>query len=165
MACAKKEEAKPVPAETPEQVVQKFYMYLAEGGMKTTEEAYKLISTKHSVLPEGRFKEIIKQYPPGMKVKIKSSKIENDKAVVILDCDIPSKFGACITESQMNLEIDPKVNAWRIDFSGDTFDELEQIKADAAKDSPATAGRATDSDAGHEGHKEHADHKEHEKQK
>mgnify|MGYP000385808442 CR=1 FL=1 len=154
-ACAKKEEAKPLPTETPEQVVQKFYMYIAEGGMKTTEEAYKLVSTKRSVLPQGKFKEIIKQYPAGMKVKVKSSKIENDKAMVFIDCDVPSKFGTCITESQINLEIDPKVNAWRIDFSGDTYDELEQIKAEAAKTQPAPQG-------GGQGQKEHQDHQGHE---
>ncbi|MDH4101426.1 MAG: hypothetical protein OEV28_12735 [Nitrospirota bacterium] len=156
MACAKKEEAKPLPTETPEQVVEKFYMYIAEGGLKTTEEAYKLVSTKRSVLPEGKFKDIIRQYPVGMKVKVKGSKIENDKAMVFIDCDLPSKFGSCITESQINLEIDPKVNAWRIDFSGDTYDELEQIKKDTAQNQPAASPQA--GDQGHEDHKGHEGH-------
>lgn len=159
LACTRKEEAKPLPTETPEQVVQKFYMYIAEGGLKTTEEAYKLVSTKRTVLPQGKFKDIIKQYPVGMKVKIKSSTIENDRAMVFIDCDVPSKFGTCITESQINLEIDPKVNAWRIDFSGDTYDELEQIKAEAAKNQPAPApqggGKGQDNSTDHSSHEGH----------
>lgn len=163
VACAKREEAKPLPVETPEQVVQKFYMYIAEGGLKTTEEAYKLVSTKRSVLPQGKFKDIIKQYPAGMKVKIKGSKIENDRAMVFIDCDVPSKFGTCITESQINLEIDPKVNAWRIDFSGDTDNELEQIKAEAAKNQTGTAPAG--GDKGHEGHTDHSGHEGHEVKK
>lgn len=160
MACTRKEEAKPLPTETPEQVVQKFYMYIAEGGLKTTEEAYKLVSSRRSELPQGKFKDIIKQYPAGMKVKIKSSKIENDRAMVLIDCDVPSKFGTCITESQVNLEIDPKVNAWRIDFSGDTYDELNQIKAEAAKSSAGTSPRETGK--GQENHTDHTGHESHE---
>lgn len=128
--CSKTEETVALPAETPEQVVEKFYQYIAEGGMKTTEAAYKLVSTKRVTLSEGRFKEIIKKYPPGMKVAIKSTEIKKDTAIVILDCELPSQFGQCVIESEVHLELDAVANAWRIDFTGETYDELEQLKAE-----------------------------------
>lgn len=152
-----KEASKPQPAETPEQVVAKFYQYIGEGGLKTTEEAYKMVSTVHSTLHEGRFKEVIKRYPPGMKVTIKGTSIDKDRAKVSIECSMPSAFGAYLTQSDIHLDLDPKLNAWRIDFSGDTYDEVDHIKAESGQTAGKDAGQA-----GHEGHKADGDHKGHE---
>lgn len=109
------------PAESPEDVVKKFYAYVKEGGPTTLGEAYKLCSTKHYQLPEDKFKDIVSKYSKDMKVNVIDSKITKDKAVVKIECKVPSSFGGdFIQESDVRLDLDEKTNSWRIDFTGET---------------------------------------------
>lgn len=110
------------PKESPEEVVKKFYAYVQEGGTTTLGEAYKLCSSKYYKLPEDRFKDIVSKYSKDMKVNIIGSKIAKDKAVVKIECKVPSSFGGdFIQESDVNLDLDEKTNSWKIDFTGETL--------------------------------------------
>ena len=110
------------PAEAPEDVVKKFYAYIKEGGPTTLGEAYKLCSTKHYVQPEDRFRDTVSKFSKDMKVNVLGSKIMKDKAVVKIECKVPSVFGGdFVQESDINLDLDEKTNSWKIDFTGETL--------------------------------------------
>jgi len=110
------------PAEGPEDVVKKFYAYIKEGGPTTLGEAYKLCSTKHYEQPEDRFKDTVSKFSKDMKVNVLGSKIMKDKAVVKIECKVPSVFGGdFVQESDVNLDLDEKTNSWKIDFTGETL--------------------------------------------
>lgn len=109
------------PAESPEDVVKKFYAYIQEGGPTTLGEAYKLCSSKYYKLSEDRFKDIVAKYSKDMKVNVIGSKIVKDRAVVKIECKVPSAFGGdFVQESDVNLDLDEKTNSWKIDFTGET---------------------------------------------
>jgi len=110
------------PAEAPEDVVKKFYAYIKEGGPTTLGEAYKLCSTKHYEQPEDRFRDTVSKFSKDMKVNVLGSKIMKDKAVVKIECKVPSSFGGdFVQESDINLDLDEKTNSWKIDFTGETL--------------------------------------------
>lgn len=115
--------------EKPEEVVKKFYSYIAEGGPTTLKEAYKLVSAKHYKLNEEQFKGITSQYSKDMKVNIVSSDIKRDIAIVNIEYSVPSAFGGNFTtQTELHLDLDEASNAWKIDFTGETYNnEIGQV--------------------------------------
>ena len=107
-------------SETPEEVVKKFYSYIAEGGSSSISEAYKHISSKHVTLTEDKFKGIVLNYPKDMTVKIISSKVLKDRAVVTIEYKCTSAFGGDVcVKTDINLDLDEKSRSWKIDFTGE----------------------------------------------
>lgn len=107
-------------SETPEEVVKKFYSYIAEGGSSSISEAYKHISSKHVTLTEDKFKGIVLNYPKEMTVKIISSKVLKDRAVVTIEYKCTSAFGGDIcVKTDINLDLDEISRSWKIDFTGE----------------------------------------------
>lgn len=114
------------PAESPEQVVKRFYSYIKEGGTTTLGEAYRLIDTQQSKLEEDSFKSTVGKYPRDMDVKIIGSRIDDKKAVAVVTIEFrsASSFGGqMVTTSDINLRLDKGSKSWKIDFAGDTYDE------------------------------------------
>lgn len=119
-------EKKVRPAEGPEEVVEKFYAYIQEGGSTTLSEAFRLVDEKLCNLSEAQFKDTVTKYPKDMDVKILGSTIDDEKdiATVSVECSIPSSFGGSVTtRSDLNLKLDKEQNRWKIDFTGETSDE------------------------------------------
>lgn len=115
------------PAESPEEVIKKFYAYIKEGGPTTLGEAYKLCSSKHYKISEDRFKDIVSKYSKDMKVNIINSKVMKDRAVIKIECKVPSAFGGdFVQESDVNLDLDEKTNTWKIDFTGETQEQSKE---------------------------------------
>lgn len=109
-------------AEPPEEVVKKFYSYVSEGGSSSLSEAYKLISTKHFILTEDKFKGIVLNYPSDMKVKVLGGRVIKDRAVVSIEYKMASTFGGDFTTTtEINLDLDEKSKSWKIDFTGETY--------------------------------------------
>lgn len=107
-------------SESPEEVVKKFYSYIAEGGSSSISEAYRHISSKRFTLTEDKFKGIVLNYPKNMVVKIIGSKVVKDRAVVSIECKTASSFGGDITvTTDINLDLDEKARSWKIDFTGE----------------------------------------------
>lgn len=107
------------PKETPEMVVSKFYEFTGTGGTRAISEAYRLTNAKESKLTEDRFREIVRRYPEGMKVKVLKSDIEKDVAKVAIEMILPSSFGEYKTETYVYLKLDRETNNWKIDFTGE----------------------------------------------
>lgn len=108
-------------SESPEEVVKKFYNYIAEGGSSSLSEAYRQISSKRFTLSEDKFKGIVLNYPKNMVVKIVGSKVIKDRAVVSIEYKCTSAFGGevCVT-TDINLDLDEKSRSWKIDFTGES---------------------------------------------
>lgn len=108
--------------EKPEEVVKKFYSYIAEGGPTTLKEAYKLVSAKHYKMNEEQFKGITSQYSKDLKVNIVSSDIKKNIAIVNIEYSVPSAFGGDFkTQTEIHLDLDEATNTWKIDFTGETY--------------------------------------------
>ncbi|MFZ3090495.1 MAG: hypothetical protein WA240_07730 [Nitrospirota bacterium] len=107
------------PKETPEAVVTKFYEFTGTGGTRAISEAYRLTNAKDVRLTEDRFRDIVKRYPEGMKVKALKSDIEKDVAKVTIEMILPSSFGEYKTETYVYLKLDRETNNWKIDFTGE----------------------------------------------
>lgn len=122
------------PAEGPEEVVKKFYAYVKEGGPTTLGEAYKLCSTKRYKLHKDIFRDIVSKYSKDMKVNVINSQIMKDRAVVKIECRVPSGFGGdYVQESDVNLDLDEKTNTWKIDFTGETQAQSKEEPGPAVK--------------------------------
>lgn len=107
-------------SETPEEVVKKFYSYIAEGGSSSISEAYKQVSSKHFTLTEDKFKGIVLNYPKDMTVKIIGSKVLKDRAVVSIEYKCTSTFGGDVcVKTDINLDLDEMSRSWKIDFTGE----------------------------------------------
>jgi len=114
------------PAEAPEDVVERFYAYIKEGGPTTLNEAYRLCDLRSGSLDEGRFKDTVSKYPQDLEVKILGTSYDDKKniAIVSIECKTASSFGGYLTTTtDLNLSLDKEAKAWRIDFLGDTYDE------------------------------------------
>lgn len=112
------------PSEGPEEVVKKFYSYIKEGGPTTLTEAYRLVDAK--AVEEESFRRTVSSYPRDLDVKVLKSTIEDVKkrAVVTIEYSMESSFGGHMTTStDINLKLDEAAKAWKIDFTGDTYDE------------------------------------------
>jgi hypothetical protein len=114
-----------VPEEGPDVVATRFYEYISEaklrGGAAPVREAYKLISADASNLNQSQFVEIIKGYPPGFRVELTSTEIDNNKALVMIVYKMPSKFGEYSVNGEVSLDLDPQTNSWKIDFTGENY--------------------------------------------
>jgi len=100
-------------SESPEEVVKKFYSYIAEGGSSSLSEAYRQISSKRFTLTEDKFKGIVLNYPKNMVVRIIGSKVVKDRAVVTIEYKCASAFGGEVC-------VDEKSRSWKIDFTGES---------------------------------------------
>jgi hypothetical protein len=114
-------------AESPEEIVEKFYSYVSDGGPTSLAEAYRLLSTKNYKVPEERFKAIVLNYPSDLKVNVIDGNIVENVAVVPIEYETASAFGGVFTvKTEVNLDIDEKTKSWKIDFTGETYDRGEE---------------------------------------
>ena len=114
-------------AESPEETVEKFYAYINEGGPSSLDEAYKLLSSKHTTISEDRFRSIVLNYPSNLKVTVTDGNIKEDIAIVPIECEMESSFGGSFTvRTEVNLDIDEKSRSWKIDFTGETYNTGEE---------------------------------------
>lgn len=118
-----------LPMEKPEAVVEQFYEFVSEagirGGTMPIKEAYKMLSSQ-SQMHQQRFVGIIKKYPPGFKVDVMGATINSDKgqAVVGIAYKMASAFGAGYTvNTDTHLVVDKDSNTWKIDFTGESDDQ------------------------------------------
>ena len=110
-------------AETPEEVVTKFYAFINDRGPMSLGEAYKLLSTEFHTVSEDSFKNIVLNYPSDMKVKVSGGKVIDNRAIVPIEYETASAFGGVFTiKTEVNLNIDKKSQSWKIDFTGETYD-------------------------------------------
>ncbi|MBI5233755.1 MAG: hypothetical protein HY880_05315 [Deltaproteobacteria bacterium] len=129
-ACGKSKTS--LPAEGPEEVVTRFYAYLKEGGPTTLGEAYRLISTKRYTMYEDIFKDTAKKYPKDLEIKVIGSIIneKEERAVVTIEYKAPSAFGGYFTsQTDVALELDKESKSWKIDFTGETYEENPSMYA------------------------------------
>ncbi len=114
-------------AESPEEIVEKFYSYVSDGGPTSLAEAYRLLSTKHYKVPEERFKAIVLNYPSDLKVNVIDGNIVENVATVPIEYETASAFGGVFTvKTELNLDIDEKTKSWKIDFTGETYNTGEE---------------------------------------
>ena len=109
-------------AESPEEIVKKFYSYINDGGPTSLAEAYRLLSTKNYEISEDRFKTIVLNYPSDLKVKVIEGNITENMAIVPIEYETASSFGGVYTvKTEINLDIDEKTKSWKIDFTSETY--------------------------------------------
>jgi len=114
-------------AESPEEVVGKFYAYISDGGPTSLAEAYRLLSTKQHEITEDRFKAIVLNYPDDLKVKVIDGNIVENVATVPIEYETSSSFGGVFTiKTEVNLNIDEKTKSWKIDFTNETYNAGEK---------------------------------------
>ena len=112
-------------AESPETVTRRFYELVSaskeEGGTTPASEAYKLTNGQAANMNLSQFLEIIKNYPPGFKVKVGSAEIKGAHALVAISFKMPSSFGGEYeVKQELALNLDSATRSWKIDFTGDT---------------------------------------------
>jgi len=139
---------KPLPEQSPEVVVEKFYEYISEskirGGSLLIREAFKLTSGDQSRYGQAKFLEVINNYPAGFKATIVKTEIQDGRAEVAIEYDMASSFGGAYkVGAVVPLIVDEETNTWKIDFRGDTDDQdLDKIKNGyVANDSVETAAK------------------------
>jgi len=114
-------------AESPEEIVKKFYAYINDGGPTSLAEAYRLISTKQHEITEDRFKAIVLNYPNDLKVNVIDGNIVESVATVPIEYETSSSFGGVFTiKTEVNLNIDEKTKSWKIDFTNETYNAREE---------------------------------------
>ena len=144
-------EEKPLPEQSPESVVEKFYEYISEskirGGTLLIREAFKLTSGGQSRYDQAKFLEVINRYPSGFNATIIKANIHEQHAEVAIEYKMASTFGGAYTiNSVIPLIVDEKTNTWKIDFRGDTDDQdVGKIRSSyAGKDSKLTAAKSAE---------------------
>ena len=114
-------------AESPEEIVKKFYSYISDGGPTSLAEAYRLLSAKNHKISEDRFKTIVLNYPSDLKVKVIEGNITENIAIVPIEYETASSFGGVFTvKTEINLDIDEKTKSWKIDFTSETYNTGEE---------------------------------------
>lgn len=113
------------PDEGPEAVVRRFYDLISaskeEGGTTPASEAFKLTNGQAANMNLNQFLEVIKNYPPGFKVKVGAAEIKGNHALVAISFKMPSSFGGEYeVKQELPLNLDPATRSWKIDFTGDT---------------------------------------------
>lgn len=113
------------PDEGPEVVTRRFYELISaskeEGGTTPASEAYKLTNAQSANMNLNQFLEIVKNYPPGFKVKVGTAEIKGSHALVAISFRMPSSFGGDYeVKQELPLNLDPGTRTWKIDFTGDT---------------------------------------------
>ena len=126
------------PEEDPETVARRFYDLISaskiEGGPTPASEAYKLTNGPASNMNLNQFLEIIKNYPPGFKVKVGAAEIKGKHALVAISFKMPSSFGdEYEVKQELPLNLDPATNTWKIDFTGDTYGMQKDDAISASK--------------------------------
>lgn len=140
---------KPLPEQSPEAVVEKFYEYISEskirGGTLLIREAFKLTSGGQSRYDQAKFLEVINRYPSGFNATITKANIQERRAEVAIEYKMASSFGgAYMVNSVIALIVDEKTNTWKIDFRGDTDDQdISKIRNEySGKASKLTAAKS-----------------------
>jgi hypothetical protein len=114
-----------LPEEGPDVVAARFYEYISEakqrGGAAPAREAFKLINSSTANINQHQFVEIIKEYPPGFRVELTGTEINDNKALVQIEYEMSSDFGAYKVNSEVALDLDPLTNSWVVDFTGENF--------------------------------------------
>ncbi len=120
-----------LPAETPQQVVEKFFSYLQSGGKRTLEEAHKLTNSSSQSVQSDSFRRWTEMYDPDTEITVLKSRILEQPskagekvAEVTIGFKVPSAFGGFMdSTSLMHLTLDRETNSWKIDFLAETIDE------------------------------------------
>ena len=131
-----------LPEQGPEDVVIRFYALVSEAGPTSVGEAYKLVA-KESNISEPRFREVVKKYPPGLKVEVTKSVITGERAVVDIEYKVESFFDDEYTvHTSLPLTIDREASAWRVDFTGETDSQSKDTLVEGAGEETGTRGEA-----------------------
>ena len=105
-----------------------------KGGGSPAREAFKLISAERSRLRVEQFLEVIKKYPPGFKADVGEVKINGTQAFVTISYRMPSMFdGGYTMTAEVPLTIDKTSNAWKVDFTGETYGMDRNAALEAAR--------------------------------
>ena len=138
----------PLPEQSPEVVVEKFYEYISEskirGGTMLVREAFKLTSGDQSRYGQAKFLEVINNYPAGFQATIMKTDIQEQHANVTIEYEMASSFGGTYkVNAIIPLIVDQETHTWKIDFRGDTDDQnLDKLKKEyRADDSQLTASK------------------------
>ncbi|MBF0368446.1 MAG: hypothetical protein HQL52_03220 [Magnetococcales bacterium] len=129
--CGAKEEAPPpLPTETADVVVKRFYELISEaqirGGSLPIREAFKLIDSESSQISQAKFVQIVKRYPSGFQIQVVDTKVsaKEGNAAVTISYKMPSMFGdGYDVQTDVLLKVDKASNSWKIDFTGETDDQ------------------------------------------
>lgn len=127
---------RPLPAETAESVVAKFYERISQarirGGTLLIRDAYKLVDSRRSRITEARFVEVVQKYPTGFEVAVVEATVVERHADVTVEYELSSMFGDSFTvRNVIPLNIDEETNTWKIDFTGET--DSQNLAATRAK--------------------------------
>ena len=129
-----------LPGQGPEEVVNRFYAFVSEGGPTSVGEAYKLVA-KESNISEPRFREVVKDYPPGLNVVVTKSVITGETAVVDIEYKVESFFEDEYTvQTSLELTVDREANAWRVDFTGETDTQSKDTAIEGAAEEVGDGG-------------------------
>jgi len=110
-------------AETPEEVVTKFYAFIGEGGPSSLDEAYRMLSKGENTISEDRFRSIVTNYPTDLRVNVIKGRVLEHQAIVPIEYKTASSFGGDYTiKSDVILNLDVNANSWKIDFTSDTYE-------------------------------------------
>jgi hypothetical protein len=128
---------RPLPEESAEAVVEKFYERISQakirGGTLLIRDAFKLVDAERSRLSETRFVQVVEKYPPGFRVNVVDSEIVERHAKVTVEYELSSMFGDSFTvRNVIPLNVDEETNTWKIDFTGET-DSLDLAAARASQ--------------------------------
>ena len=141
------------PGEGPKVVVERLYGYISEakikGGGSPAREAFKLTSAERSRLRVEQFLEVIKKYPPGFKADVGEVKINGTQAFVTISYRMPSMFdGGYTMTAEVPLTIDKTSNAWKVDFTGETYGMDRNAALEAARKGQAEVAPGSTAKAG-----------------
>lgn len=115
-------------AESPEEVVEKFYAFIGEGGPSSLDEAYRLLSSGKYAISEDRFKNIVTNYPKDLRVNVIKGRVKDGQAIVPIESKTASAFGGDYTVmSDIVLNLDKKAKIWRIDFRRDSYNAAGEV--------------------------------------
>ncbi len=136
--CTKNETAK-FPDTAPDEVVERFYGLLGEGGKLSIREAHTMVSTKYRVMDQNDFRRWTENFNKETKYKALETNLPAARnedgdwvATVKLEVKSPSSFGDYFaTTSKVNLILDSEDNKWKIDFMADSIDESGFLSAPA----------------------------------
>ncbi|MEO5330983.1 MAG: hypothetical protein H7839_03100 [Magnetococcus sp. YQC-5] len=128
--CGNSQASKPLPATDPKAVVTKFFEYVSEAGIRggtlPLKEAYKLISPA-SNMNEQRFTGIVNKYPPGFKIEVVNTTIQEKQrvAVVTIAYQMASMFDTkgYQVKTDIPMVVDEEHQTWKIDFTGESDEQ------------------------------------------
>ncbi len=133
------------PTESAATVVENFYELISEakirGGTSLISEAYKLTDGPQTQTAHAMFLEVVNRYPSGFRVDVVDSVVEGDHAIVTIEYRLPTSFGDVISISTpVHLNVEAETNTWKVDFRGDTDDQIRENFAEAMQGKNGDAG-------------------------